>query len=163
MLAVRVGRMLLGALLLVLFASSDAGRSDDLQIKDLVGQFRAAVQSENRTLLSSLFWPEAVVFHRGSADVTARAFINGPLAPRFAGKGYRWLSEDNSGRAEGSFAYVAQQAQLEAVVDGGATERQPHTFTFVLRRRGAKWRIAHLHWSSSATAAQASPRALPRP
>ena len=129
------------------FFLSQTATTDESAIRKVIGEFRIAVEAKDAKKLGELFWPEAVVFEHGSVDKTASDFVGKHMVPHFKVLSFKWLDEENSGRADVPLAYVAQRATLEVREATGAVKHVPNTFTFVLRKKDAAWRIAHLHWS----------------
>lgn len=113
-------------------------------IKDVVSRFREGVEASDPSRVKELFWADAVVFLDGAPSASARDFLEVQLPVRLKKHKLKWLSEQNTGRAENGLAYVAQAAQVE---DG--SKKTTHALTFVLRKREGAWRIQHLSWASA--------------
>ncbi len=126
----------------------DAGAADG-SIKEVVSGVRAALEAGDEAKLSGLLWPDATVF---SGGVNFKGLLDRKL---------RWISEDNTGRAEGTLAYVAQRAVVEEAGSDGGTRGLVVGVTFVLRQKEGRWRVQHLHWTEVPTAS--APRRAPAP
>ncbi|MFL5321923.1 MAG: YybH family protein [Myxococcaceae bacterium] len=129
-----VNALLLAA---VLAASPDA---DSDAIRQVVSEFRVAVEKQDTAALQALFNKDAVIFEDGTKRSVAELALSRPM---------KWADEQNTGRSEGPLAYVAQAAQ----VDVGGGKQLTALFTFVLRKKDGAWKIAHLHWSNGAVTA----------
>ena len=142
--------MLAPALLAIALCAAPATphSADEQDIKKVVSAFRAAVETQNGVELKGLFWPDALVFENGVVSRSADEFIHERMEPLFKELAFKWVDEENSGRADVPLAYVAHLATIEVREGAGPARRAVNALTFVLRKRDQVWKISHLQWSS---------------
>lgn len=114
----------------------------------VVEQFSKALQAGDMAAVRTLLTDDVLVLESGGAERSREEYLG-----HHAGADAAFLREAHVrvkrrvARAEGSIAWVGTESELHATKDGKPLPLLS-TETMVLRKVGADWRIAHIHWSS---------------
>ena len=114
----------------------------------VVEQFSKALQAGDLDAVRMLLADDVLVLEGGGAERSREEYLG-----HHAGADAAFLREahvqvkQRVARAEGSMAWVGTESELHTTKDGKPLTLLS-TETMVLRKVGAEWRIAHIHWSS---------------
>ena len=149
--------------LMVLSASAAAAQQGPAAAVDA---FHAALKRGDSKAVTALLAPDALIFEAGHIERSAAEYAGGHLAGDAA------HAAKTATRYMGRRCLIGMEMTLVATetlstpIGGG--DVRIGTETMLLRRTGADWRIAHIHWSSrklapgkTAPASQPAPPACP--
>lgn len=114
----------------------------------VVEQFSKALQAGDMDQVRTLLADDVLILESGGAERSREEYLG-----HHAGADAAFLRDahvqvkQRVAKAQGSLAWVGTESELHASKDGKPLTLLS-TETMVLRKVGADWRIAHIHWSS---------------
>lgn len=120
----------------------------------VVDAFHAALRrGDTQTALAQLA-DDALIFEEGGAERSRAEYASHHLAADAAfSAAVPSTRTRRLGRAHGDLAWIVSESRTAGRFRDRPVDRLGAE-TMVLRREGGRWRIAHIHWSSRAPAAQ---------
>jgi ketosteroid isomerase-like protein len=118
----------------------------------VVDAFHAALrQGDTKTALSYLA-ENALIYEAGGVERGSQEYASHHLGADSAfAKAVPSNVTRRASEAVGQLAWIASEGRTTGTYKGKAVDRVTAE-TMVLRRQGSDWKIAHIHWSSSAAA-----------
>ena len=116
----------------------------------VVDAFHAALgRSDTKTALA-LLQDDVLIFESGGVERNKAEYASHHLAADAAfSQAVPATLIRRTGHVVGNTAWIASEGRTTGTYKGKAVD-QLTTETMVLRRNGAGWKIAHIHWSSTA-------------
>ena len=116
----------------------------------VVDAFHAALRRGDTRAALALLAEDALIFEAGGVERGKAEYASHHLAADAAfSQAVPSTISRRAGEAVGRIAWIATEGRTTGTFKGKAVDRKS-VETMVLRRTGAGWRIAHIHWSSAA-------------
>lgn len=114
----------------------------------VVEQFSKALQAGDLAEVGKLLADDVLILESGGAERSREEYLghHAVADAAFLREAHVQVKQ-RVARAEGSMAWVGTESELHASKDGKPLTLLS-TETMILRKVGADWRIAHIHWSS---------------
>lgn len=118
----------------------------------VVDAFHAALHRGDTKAAQSYLSDDALIYEAGGVERGKQEYASHHLGADAAfAKAVPSTITRRAGEAVGNIAWVATEGRTAGTYKDKAVDRIT-TETMVLRRRGASWKIVHIHWSSAAGA-----------
>jgi len=118
----------------------------------VVDAFHAALRRGDTKAAQSYLSDDALIYEAGGVERGKQEYASHHLGADAAfAKAVPSTITRRAGEAVGNIAWVATEGRTAGTYKDKAVDRIT-TETMVLRRRGASWKIVHIHWSSAAGA-----------
>ena len=116
----------------------------------VVDAFHAALRRGDTRAALALLAEDALIFESGGVERGKAEYASHHLAADAAfSQAVPSTISRRAGEAVGRIAWIATEGRTTGTFKGKAVDRKS-VETMLLRRTGAGWRIAHIHWSSAA-------------
>lgn len=118
----------------------------------VVDAFHAALRRGDTKAAQSYLSEDALIYEAGGVERGKQEYASHHLGADAAfAKAVPSTMTRRAGEAVGNIAWIATEGRTSGTYKDKAVDRVT-TETMVLRRKGASWKIVHIHWSSAAGA-----------
>ncbi len=120
-----------------------------LEVIAAVDALSAALKAGSLDRVGELLADDVLILENGGVEHSSREYLDGHAKHDAAFlKNARVEVKRRTARVEGDMAWVGTESELHTSKEGKPSTLLS-TETMVLKKSASKWRIVHIHWSSS--------------